>query len=105
MPVRMKKELIHCQALGEAQEIRVRIGRRIHIITEREDYEVVSGTNQDLITAADIRQITESISENSLFACEEELKNGYITLRGGHRIGIAGEVVSEGGKIKTIKNN
>ena len=44
MPVRMKKELIHCQALGEAQEIRVRIGRRIHIITEREDYEVVSGT-------------------------------------------------------------
>ena len=104
MPVRMKKELIHCQALGEAQEIRVRIGRRIHIITEREDYEVVSGTIPDLITAADIREITESISGYSLFACEEELKNGYITLRGGHRIGIAGEVVSEGGKIKTIKN-
>lgn len=56
MPVRMKKELIHCQALGEAQEIRVRIGRRIHIITEREDYEVVSGTIPDLITAADIRK-------------------------------------------------
>lgn len=104
MPVRMKKELIHCQALGEAQEIRVRIGRRIHIITEREDYEVVSGAIPDLITAADIREITESISGYSLFACEEELKNGYITLRGGHRIGIAGEVVSEGGKIKTIKN-
>ena len=104
MPVRMKKELIHCQALGEAQEIRVRIGRRIHIITEREDYEVVSGTIPDLITAADIREITESISGYSLFACEEELKNGNITLRGGHRIGIAGEVVSEGGKIKTIKN-
>lgn len=35
------------------------------------------------------------VSQHSLYTLEEELKRGYITVTGGHRIGIAGKVVLE----------
>jgi len=39
-----------------------------------------------------------------LYAIEEELKNGFITIPGGHRVGITGKVVMDQGKIKTMKH-
>ncbi|MBQ3122655.1 MAG: stage III sporulation protein AA, partial [Firmicutes bacterium] len=40
----------------------------------------------------------------SYYAYEEELRNGYITLFGGHRAGICGHAVVDNGKISTISN-
>lgn len=42
--------------------------------------------------------------EFSLYAYNNKIKEGYISLEGGIRVGIAGETVYEGGEIKTIKN-
>ncbi|AUG57673.1 stage III sporulation protein AA [Acetivibrio saccincola] len=44
------------------------------------------------------------ISENSIYAYQDEIKNGFLTLKGGHRVGIAGRVVLEGERIKNIKD-
>lgn len=44
------------------------------------------------------------ISQHSLYALEEELKRGYITVTGGHRVGIAGKVVLERGEVKGIRD-
>ena len=51
-----------------------------------------------------IREAMEYISGYSLYAYEEQLKEGFITIRGGHRVVIAGKVVMEQGRVKTIKN-
>lgn len=42
--------------------------------------------------------------QGSVYALEEELRNGYLTLPGGHRVGLVGKAVLEGGNIKTLKN-
>ena len=47
--------------------------------------------------------ITKSC-ENSIYAYNDEIKQGFITIIGGIRIGIAGTCVREGDTIKTIKN-
>lgn len=105
LPVRIKKEILQREELfADAVELRVRVGKKIHIITSREEKELILNSTQDEITPIDIREMTEFISGYSMYACEEELKNGFITLKGGHRVGIAGETVVEDGKIKTIKN-
>ena len=52
----------------------------------------------------DLKQILVRISNYSLYAYEEEIRQGYITIKGGHRIGIAGECVLNKGEIKTIRN-
>ena len=51
-----------------------------------------------------LKSLLLHLCKYSLYAYEEELREGYVTLEGGHRLGVAGQVVLEGGKIRTIKN-
>jgi stage III sporulation protein AA len=56
-----------------------------------------------VVTRADIQNTLNCLSQHSLYAMEEELRNGYITLRGGHRAGLTGQAVLAGGHIRTLK--
>ena len=55
-----------------------------------------------IATKADLIEGVELISEASLYALENEIRNGYITIEGGHRVGICGSTISENGKITNI---
>ncbi|MCL1863635.1 MAG: stage III sporulation protein AA [Defluviitaleaceae bacterium] len=55
-------------------------------------------------TAEDIRETMERISQHSFYAYEAELSAGYITLPGGHRVGVSGQVVTENGAVKTWRH-
>lgn len=52
----------------------------------------------------DLEETLSSVSRYSLYAFEEELKQGYFTIPGGHRVGIAGKIVMEEGKISSVQN-
>ena len=41
------------------------------------------------------------VTESSVYALERELASGYITLRGGHRVGLVGRAILEGDRIRT----
>lgn len=45
----------------------------------------------------------EYISHYSLYAYENELKQGFLTIEGGHRAGVTGKVIVEQGKVKNIQ--
>ncbi len=92
------------------QEVRLRISRPILLVYENEEYFL--GENSKLtkcakegfiVTGKEIRETMEYISNYSLYAYEDELRQGFITIQGGHRVGIAGKVILEKGSIKTIK--
>ena len=57
-----------------------------------------------VISVNEIREMMEYISNFSVYAHEEELRQGFLTIQGGHRVGICGKVVLEEGKIKLIRN-
>lgn len=59
--------------------------------------------NLHIITQKEINETVEYVSRYSLYAFEEEIRQGYITVPGGHRVGICGMAVVESGKIKTIR--
>jgi len=61
-------------------------------------------TDAIIITRIDLDTIVHKASDYSLYAVNEQLKQGFITIRGGVRIGICGELVVEKGVISTIKN-
>jgi len=86
--------------LETLEEIRVRVGRPLHLVVG--DGEVF--LPQAVVTAADFRATLELITGSSLYALEEELRNGYITLPGGHRVGLAGRAVLENGRVRTLKH-
>ncbi len=58
-----------------------------------------------IMNRTDLDRIIQHVCHYSLYAYEEELKQGYITVAGGHRIGMVGQVVMENrGQIRTIKH-
>ncbi|MGL4991348.1 MAG: stage III sporulation protein AA [Sarcina sp.] len=81
------------------EEIRISIGKKIHIIIKGK--EVILPY---IIADSEIKGIIQKISNYSLYAIEDELKQGYVTIEGGHRIGIAGQCVIENRSVKTIKH-
>lgn len=57
-----------------------------------------------IISNNEIREMMEYISNFSVYAYEDEMRQGFLTIQGGHRVGICGKVVLQDGKIKTIRN-
>lgn len=55
-------------------------------------------------TRNDATAMLQKISGYSLYSMEEELRRGYITVRGGHRIGLAGRVITENGHVRRLRD-
>ena len=66
-------------------------GRKVFV--EREAYRVRS---------EDVKTALELLTGYSVYAFEEELRQGYFTVEGGHRIGVAGRAVVEGGRVHRL---
>lgn len=60
--------------------------------------------NAIIASSSLINYIIQQSSNNALYTINDQLINGYISVKGGIRIGIAGEVVTVNNQIKTIKN-
>ena len=94
------------------QEIRFRTGNPIMLLMNNREYflntqgEITKDKNEAIyINAKELEGILNHICRYSLYAYEEELRQGFLTVPGGHRIGVAGQVVAENnGNIKTIKH-
>lgn len=95
----------------ELEEIRLRIKSPVALKLKDKDYTIthrgeISTRLEDayLIDGEDIYRSIASISDNSLYAFEEDIKRGFITLPGGHRVGLAGQVVHKGDQVYLMKN-
>lgn len=96
----------------ELQEIRLRTGQPILVyLGSRELFLDETGCftkNAEcakIADAAELEELLEHICHYSLYAFEEELKQGFLTVSGGHRVGVAGQaVVGDSMSIRTMKN-
>ncbi|NPV90400.1 MAG: stage III sporulation protein AA [Firmicutes bacterium] len=92
------------------EEIRLRCGRPIILrYGQREASLDRAGRTVPVergfqVEGEDIDRTLQIISQGSIYALEEELRGGYLTLPGGHRVGMVGQTVVEGGRVKTLKN-
>ena len=80
------------------QEIRIRINRPILLKLKNIDILI-----EYIVTENVIMQIVERICENSIYAYKNQISEGFITVNGGHRIGITGTAEIEQAKIINIK--
>lgn len=92
------------------QEIRLRVNGPLMVVynhreafISREGRMILREQGAVTVSYAQIRETMEYISDYSLYAYEDEIRQGFITIQGGHRVGIAGKIVLEDGKIRNIK--
>ncbi|MDO4581164.1 MAG: stage III sporulation protein AA [Bacillota bacterium] len=55
------------------------------------------------VSSAELHKTLLLLAESSLYAFDEQLRRGYITLPGGHRVGLSGRAVLERGAIRALK--
>lgn len=86
-------------------EIRIRVGRPLFLCYAKREFFLQCGNGTPyLVTRQDLKECLEYISGYSLYAYEEEIKQGYISIQGGHRVGVTGKVILENDKIKGMKD-
>ena len=96
LPEKLVKEIRH---LDNITEIRVRANNKCIVYSDL--LEVITEYIPDI---QDILDILVKISSNSIYAIQNDINQGFVIIKGGHRVGVCGEVVVENGKIKNIKN-
>lgn len=92
-------------------EIRLRVNKPLLFILDNSNIMVKRDgqVTKELCSAYhcsmdDLLMILQLISKNSLYAFEQELRMGFFTIQGGHRVGLAGQVTLEDGKVKGFKH-
>lgn len=86
--------------LKDIREIRIRVNKPVILKTFSNDI-VIDNVNIDKET---ISKIFECICGNSIYAFTDEISNGFVTIFGGHRVGISGKPLYKDGKIYNIKD-
>ena len=83
---------------SKAEEIRLRAGRPLTLVTAGE--EISTGS---VISTQDLELTMEIASQCSVYTVLDQVKNGYVALRGGHRLGICGTGVIKNGEIENLR--
>lgn len=103
---RTLQAIVHAEQLDFRflQEIRLRTGQPITVIYKGEEVLLPRRMERKhKVLQDEIRETVEYICNYSLYAYENELRQGFVTVEGGHRIGLAGQVILENGRVKNMK--
>ena len=84
----------------EENAIEIRLRNNKPIIIKLPNLDIVIKYD---VTEKDILYTLEKLCENSIYAYKNQICQGFITIKGGHRVGITGSCVIENGKIINIK--
>ena len=80
---------------GGAEELRLRVGRPMTAVFPQG--ELTLGTNP--VTGRELEQLLELASRASVHTVADQLRRGYLTVEGGHRVGLCGTPVLRDGQI------
>ena len=103
LPRRIRESLIaQIPDAERLQEIRLRAGQEVLFYCGGQEY-TLKLEECNRITPEEIQETIQYATGYSLYAYEQEMKQGYITIEGGHRIGIAGQVIMEQNGVRNFR--
>ena len=112
MPDSLKStfETVFLRCGNELQEIRLRAYKPLIVSTTFGKFAVLQGGEMSpviseghRVSSEDIREFFQLICENSVYAFLEDIRQGFITIKGGHRVGFSGRAVCSDKKIENFK--
>lgn len=97
--------------IDRLQEVRIRAGRPLAVTVDgREHFLMISGNltaypeQAVKVTKAEIEETFRSVCEYSVYSFARELREGFITLRGGARVGLSGTAVYNDGVLSGMRD-
>ena len=86
--------------LDGLEELRLRRGFPMTALFPEGEVE----TDGPAISEDDLRQVVENATQASAHTALDRVRQGFVTLRGGHRVGLCGSVVKREGQIVTLRD-
>lgn len=96
--------------INKVTEIRIRANQPLLLVLNTRDSVAVQpeqASSKDSVyccTQEDVTRTVQLLCKNSVYAFEEEVRQGYLTISGGHRVGLAGQATTFEGNVRTIKH-
>lgn len=79
------------------EEIRIRVQKPI-ILKFNSNEKII----RYFVSQEEILNILQLVCENSIYSYQHQIAEGFVTIKGGHRVGISGSCVIENGKVINI---
>jgi len=88
-----------------AEELRLRVRMPLTVVTPEGELSVTAAADRDaLVTNADLERVIAGVTEFSRYASAEALRQGYLPVRGGFRLGVCGTAVLRDGAVCSMKD-
>lgn len=85
------------------EEIRLRVGRGMSLSSVGREEKVRLSGRPVQVTVQDLRTVLELATNSSYQSAAEQLKRGFYTMKGGHRIGVTGSVSVRNGQAAAFR--
>ena len=101
LPVRLRREALSLprEEQGRAEELRLRAGWPLAAVFP-EGERPLGGPP---VGGEELEQLLEIASRASVHAVLDQVRQGYLTLEGGHRIGLCGTAVCRAGEVQALR--
>lgn len=87
----------------QVEEVRLRMGRAPMVVLG--DKEIpLPGCEHIAIHRCDLATVLEVASQASTHTVLDRICQGFVTVRGGHRVGLCGSAVMEGGEVRNLRH-
>ena len=86
------------------EELRLRVMHPLTVLTLEGELNAAPDGRASLVTAEDLEQMLGAVTEYSRYACIETLRQGFLPLRGGFRLGVCGSAVVRDGEVSNLKD-
>lgn len=96
--------------INKLTEIRIRANQPLLLVLNTRDSVTVQAEQANSkgalyhCTQEDVSRTVQLLCKNSVYAFEEEVRQGYLTINGGHRVGLAGQATTFDGTVRTLKH-
>lgn len=112
LPIRIRCMVEKLQLdYGRLWEIRLRVNSPFilryedsEIYVDSRGFKTGEAEKAYIVTARDVTDTLECVCNHSLYAYEDEIRQGFVTVCGGHRVGVAGKIILDGNRIKCIRH-
>ncbi len=98
--LRRSAETLPALITRRVEEIRLRCGRQATLTVRGDELPLPW---DEPITRRDLELVVEIATQASAHAALERVRQGWFTVRGGHRIGLCGSVATEDGRVKNLR--
>ena len=89
---------------AEAEELRLRAGQTLTLLLRGGEVPAARERPYPVVTQTELEQLCDGVTDYSRYAAADTLSRGYLTARGGFRIGVCGTALPTGGENSALRD-